>query len=421
MLLHGLYNCLLTILAPLAVLYLRLHRVYRPLLGRFSPDVPRFTAPPVWVHAASVGEVNTAHPLLKAIYAQWPDVPLLLTTSTVLGMEHAESVSETAQIAWFPFDHPFAVRRFLDRAKPRCLILIETELWPNVLQHAHRAEIPIAIVNGRISARHFERYSRVRGFFSRLLQNVTLACMQTPLDIERITHLGVSADASVLTGNTKFDGAKTDVEEGEKLRLRSDLGLTENSHVVVFGSTRPGDEELAATCWKSLKDEYPELHLVVAPRHPGRLQEAVATFGDEHVLLRSKLVFGEQTAGDERVLFVDTMGELSLFYSIATVAVVGGSFSSDVQGHNPIEPAGLAVPTVFGPHMKNFMASAQILTEAGGAIQVHNGEELLSTLHDLLSNTDVRSETGRLGRAAVLENGGAIQKTLEHLRPLIER
>jgi 3-deoxy-D-manno-octulosonic-acid transferase len=368
-----------------------------------------------------VGEVNTAQPLLKAIHEKWPDAPVLLTTSTVSGMELARSTVDSAQIAWFPFDHPVSVRRFLDRARPRCLLLIETEIWPNVLYHTQRAEIPIAIVNGRISARHFKRYSRMPGFFKHFLSRVSLACMQTQLDIDRITRLGVSPDSTVLTGNTKFDGAATGIDPEEQRVLRAELGLERDSLVLVFGSTRPGDEDLAATCWASLKQEFPGLYLVIAPRHSNRIREAVASFAEEPVLLRSELVSGKRSAREERVLFVDTTGELGLFYGIATVAVVGGSFSSSVQGHNPIEPAALAVPTIFGPEMKNFPAPAQILVEAGGAIQVVDGEGLLSALRSQLSSPDTRAETGRAARAAVLANGGAISKTLEHLTPLIDR
>ena len=422
MILHTLYNILLTTLATPATLYLRLHPTYSPLLKRFVQSLPKSNAAPIWIQAASLGEVNTAKPLLIAIRTRWPETPILLTTSTITGMEQAQTMTDLATVAWFPFDHPLAITRFLKTAKPRCLLLIETELWPNILRHTHRANVPVAIVNGRISARHFKRYAFIRPLFKPVLQSVAIACMQTELDRQRITHMGIPASSTTITGNIKFDGAHTSFDPELQLAARATFLPNEHTPILLFGSTRPGDEAIAALCWATLKSEFPDLHLVIAPRHTTRLQDALEPFKSESVILRSESIQNDAPRSpNSRILFLDTMGELGLFYSLATVAVIGGSFSPEVQGHNPIEPAALAIPTVFGPHMKNFQAPAGILLEAGAAIQLTSQNDLLPALQSLLAAPDKRSELGARAQAAVLSNRGAIPQTLDALAHLLDQ
>ena len=423
MLYRFLYSILITLLALPAAIYLRFHGRYRPLLQRFSPTLPNLDQPPVWIQAASLGEVNTALPLLKQIRGRWPEAPLLLTTSTLTGMARATEGVEHIEgivIAWFPFDLPIVVNRFFRQAAPRCLILVETELWPNVLARANRGNVPITIVNGRISERHFERYCRVQGLFEPLLNSVAAAMMQTQTDVDRISQLGVQREKTSVLGSTKFDGAQTEVDRAVQESLREALALSEDSTVLLFGSTRPGDEALAAQCWSSLLDAFPALFLILVPRHLDRIEDAMAPFRDSANLRWSHLIENGRKRSDERVLFVDTMGELGRFYSIADVAVVGGSFSEDVQGHNPIEPTALGVATVFGPCMKNFELPARILLAAQGARQVESSGLLLETLKEILASSDLRDKLGRNGRQSVLENRGALAATLDALARILD-
>ncbi|HNR32428.1 MAG TPA: glycosyltransferase N-terminal domain-containing protein [Candidatus Hydrogenedentes bacterium] len=407
-----LYNAVVRSLAPALALWLRAGRRHRALAARFAPPVPQLQARPLWVHACSVGEVNTARPLVRALHERFPDSPVLLTVSTSAGRALAEGMRGECATTWFPFDAPATVRRFVAEARPRVLILVETEIWPNVVRECRRAGVPVVVVNGRISDKHFARYARFRRFFREVFAYVSAAGVQDDEYARRIIALGAPAKAVTVTGSTKFDGAATHIDPRARARVRRENGFQQDDLVVVFGSTRPGDEALAAATWQALRDESPRLRLVVAPRHLDRLDEALAPFAEEPVLRRSAVLRGERPSG-ERVFFLDTVGELVQFYAIGDVAVVGGSFHPGVEGHNPIEPAALGVPTVFGPYMRNFAEPARILVTANAARRVLQPDELPDTLRALLRDGTARRTLGTRGRRAVLENQGAIARNVD--------
>ena len=415
---YFLYDLATTVLAPFGGAWLCVSSKHRPLLGRFAPRVPGLSGRPVWVQACSVGEVSTAKAVVAAMRRRWPGVPVLLTTSTVTGRALAESVSSDAAVAWFPFDHPLSMRGFLRRVRPRALVLIETELWPNALRQTHRFGVPSVVVNGRLSDKHFARYRRYRRFVTPMLTHLTAAGMQNQEYAGRLAALGVDPDVIRVTGNTKFDGVATEVSAETCRSVRIENGFVEDQPVLVFGSTRPGDEALAAKCWKALRDEFSELKLIVAPRHLNRVKEATEPF-DEPLLRRSEVQQGRRPEG-ERVFVLDTTGELAAFYAIATVAVIGGSFYPGVNGHNPLEPAGVGVPTVFGPYMSNFVDPARVLVENRGARQVTGPRALLDELRGLLSDASARRELGRKGRKAIIENRGAIDRNLDLVEQVVD-
>lgn len=410
-----LYWVLVSLAAPIAAGWLFINPKHRRLLERFRPAVPSLTRAPIWVHACSVGEVQTARPILLAIEQRWPGSTVLLTVSTLSGYELAASWGGKVRFTWFPFDHPLAVKRFLAKLNPRLLVLIETELWPAVLNETRRRGVPIAVVNGRLSDKHYARYRRWRPFLGFMFRPLSIAAMQNDEYARRIADLG--APAVHVTGNTKFDGARTQRDPAVEGALRHENGFSETGRILLFGSTRPGDEALAAACWTVLREKFPDLHLVIAPRHTGRLSEALAPF-DEPILRRSQVKSG-QTPNHERVFCLDTTGELAGFYALASVAVIGGSFYPGVEGHNPIEPAALGVPTVFGPYMRNFDLPARALIEAGGARQAASPEALCTVLEDLLDSEASRTLIGERGREVVLANQGAIDRTLDLLENLI--
>lgn len=414
-----LYNTALTLAAPAAAAYLAATR-RRALLGRFRPALPPDGRPhALWVQACSVGEYNTAKPLLQALERHPEAPPLLLTVSTLTAREMATKAPSTP-LTWFPFDHPLSVRGFLHRARPRALILMETELWPNILHQCAAANIPVILVNGRLSDRHLPRYRRLRRFIAPMLQSITAAGMQNDEYAARIAELGLPRDRIRITGNIKFDGVTTRVDPARLAELRQQHGFDPGAPILVFGSTRPGDEHLAAQCWQSLLGQIPNLRLIIAPRHADRLAEAVAPFHGEPYLLRSQLIGGRHWAG-ERILFIDTLGELISFYALATVAVVGGSFYPGVNGHNPLEPAGLGIPTVFGPHMRNFIDPARELTIHGGAVQVDTPEALVPELHRLLTGAQARSQLAANAAAAIARNQGALDRTLALIMEVLDR
>ncbi len=408
---YGLYNTALALIAPCGAIWLRCHPRHRTLLARFNPSVPPLHGRPLWVHACSVGEVNTARPIVKALQARLPKVPMLLTVSTETGHVLAEKVCAEFAVTWSPFDTRAAVRRFLDKAQPRALVIVETELWPNLVRETRRRGVPVIVVNGRISDKHYPRYRRWRSFFAEVLRHVTAIGAQNDAYAQRFAAIGAAPGITHVTGNTKFDGVTTGIDAKARSRLRTENGFQPGQPILIFGSTRPGDEALAAACWRALCKDLPGLRLIVAPRHLERLPEAVAAFS-EPILRRSEVKEGRSPDG-ERVFLLDTVGELVSFYAIASVAVVGGSFYPGVNGHNPLEPAALGVPTVFGPYMSNFTDPARALLAARGAIQVSRPEDLCAALRSLLADPAEQRQLGTRARKAVLDNQGAIDRNVD--------
>lgn len=405
------YNILTTLAVPPAAAWVALQRRRRPLLARFSPRVPRSASPPIWVHACSVGELSVARPLIAAMRARHTGVPVVLTVSTVDAWKMAAEDSAGASPAWFPVDQPQVVSHFMERLGPRMLVLVETEIWPNVLREAARRRIPVIVANARLSDKHFGRYRRHASFFRDVFARIDIAAAQHQTYADRFTSLGVDPGHVRITGNIKFDNVVTGVEAARKSKLRAECGLETRDPVIVFGSTRPGDEALAASCWRVWRNQFPNAGLVVAPRHRKRLDEALAAF-DEPVLLRKALIDGMRPVG-ERVLFIDTLGELVDFYSLATVAIVGGSFYPGVNGHNPLEPAALGVPTVFGPYMSNFIDPAEVLIGAHAAVQVEEPGELERAVSSLLRDAARRESISQAANVAIAKNQGALGRTLD--------
>ncbi len=414
------YRTATRVAAPLGAALLATQPRHRPLLGRFrSPCDVLAGRRPLWVQACSVGEINVARPLLARL-REVSAAPALLTTSTVTGWELARGVGCADEVAWFPFDVPGAVDHFFGRMNPRVLILIETELWPNVLDAARRRGVPVAIVNGRLSDRHFRRYTRAGGWFRELVGSISVAGMQDETYAQRIVGLGARPERVHVTGNLKFDGVGTERDAAGPAALRASCGWAETDPVVVFGSTRPGDEALAADCLRSLRGEFPRLRMAVAPRHLERVEEAARALGSHAVVRRSAGPGrSEHDAENPAILLIDTMGELARFYALATVAVIGGSFYPGVEGHNPIESAGLGVPTVFGPYMRNFDDARRVLLNAGGAVQATDADDLADVLRALLADGDRLGRIGERGRQAVMENRGATERTVDLLRPFL--
>ncbi len=406
------YNTVLTCAAPLARAWLRLNRRHGVLRERFAPDAPDGATGAVWVHACSVGEVNTVRALIPALRLRFPGAPVLLTTSTVAGRELALKTAGEALVAWLPFDTRPAVRRFVGQVRPRVLVLVETEVWPNLVRETRRAGAPVVVVNARLSPRQFPRYHRYRWVLRPAFALLSAVGVQNETYAERYTALGAAPGAVRVTGNVKFDAVATEVDSRSRLELRIGCGYGADTPVLVFGSTRPGDEALAARCWHVLRDRFPGLRLVVAPRHSQRIAEAMEPFQGEPVARRSEIRAGGG-ARDARVLFVDTMGELVSFYSLASVVVIGGSFFPGVDGHNPLESAALGVATVYGPYMGNFPEASEALLARGGAVQVTGADALCGTLERLLSDPQACRALGTLGRRAVLENRGATDRNAD--------
>lgn len=416
---YALYNAATLLAAALGAPWLAVRSKHRPLLARFNPPVPELGHRPLCIQACSVGELGAANTIANAAQERWPQQPVLLTVSTVAARDLAARQNSGVNVTWFPFDFRPSVRRFLRQARPRAVVLVETEIWPNLIREAHRENIPVLLMNGRLSDKHFPRYARIRPFLRTVFARITTAAVQNDEYAQRFIHLGVRPDAVHVTGSTKFDAVGPPINAETQSRIRQEIGFPPGDPIIVFGSTRPGDEALAANCWRRLRDTVPRLRLIVAPRHLDRLDEATAPFNDEPILHCSRLRAGGVTQG-QRILLLDTVGELNSFYSLATIAVIGGSFFPGVNGHNPLEPAALGIPTVFGPFMRNFIDPARVLLEAHGALQAGSPEDLPALLEQLLANPERRRALGERARQAVRNNQGAVQRNLDLLAPFLE-
>lgn len=415
---YFLYNLALAAAEPAARFWLSRHPEHAVLRERFAPSIPPLTGRPLWVHACSVGEINTARPLIRALRGRFPDTPVLLTTSTAAGRTLADRGVEGAVPAWLPFDRARAVRRFIGEARPRALVILETELWPNLLREARRAGVPVLIANGRISPKRLPRYRRWRRVLAPVFRQVTAVGAQNAAYAALFAELGVAADTVHVTGNLKFDAVRTGVDPQTLLELRLACGFGPDTPILLFGSTRPGDEALAAECWRSLARDFPQWRLVVVPRHLPRVDDAVRAFGRENCALRTETLKPGRRA-ETRVLVVDTLGELGVFYGLAEVAVIGGSFHPGVDGHNPLESAALGVATVYGPHMGNFPEASEALLESGGAVQVTGPGALAEVLRRLMADAHERRALGTRGRRAVVSRQGASDATVALLCALI--
>lgn len=418
---YRLYSLAIALLALLYLPAFLVRKVWRagyPLaLGerfgfvRLTPGPDRF-----WVHAVSVGEVMAAVPLVHALRQRWPAVEVVVSTVTGTGARVARARLPEAGAAFtFPLDLAGATRRAVRRIRPRCFIALDTELWPNLLHALADAGIPAVLANGRISDRSFGRYRRVRRLFRRVLEHVALFAMQSEEDARRIIALGARPERVVVTGNLKMEAPVGEAGADRLWRRLLHLG---DERVWVAGSTHRGEEAVILDAFVTLRDGAGPLCLILAPRHPERVDEveALARARGLRSVRRSQIASG--VARD--LILLDTVGELATLYAVADVIFVGGSLVP-AGGHNAIEPALHGKPIVFGPHMANFRDSAALLLRVGGAVQVRDAADLASTLRRLLADTTARRELGAAAWAAVRAHQGACRRTIEALEGLRQR
>jgi 3-deoxy-D-manno-octulosonic-acid transferase len=393
---------------------------YRRGLGERLGRIPDWTGPvaPVWLHAVSVGEVVAATALVRELTARRPELPLLVSTVTDTGRGVAEARLPAKQFVFFPLDFGWAVGTALDRVRPRAVLLTETEIWPNFLRACAAREIPVVLVNGRISPRSFPRYRRVRGLFGRVLQGVRLFCMQTPEDASRVLDLGAPRERVHVVGNLKFDlaGLRPAAGGAEGPAVRQMLALPSSRPVLVAGSTHRGEEGPILDAFRAVRRSVPDLTLLLAPRHPERLGEVEALLQREGLpwVRRSRV----PTQGGAAVILVDTMGELARLYAAGTVVFVGGSLVP-IGGHNILEPAIHARPVLFGPHMGNFAEMGRLFLDQRAGVEVRDARALAEETLRLLREPDVAERMGQTGRAIVETHRGAGRRTLDLLEAVL--
>ena len=411
-----LYTLLLYLALPwvslvLCLRGLRDREYWRGWKARFGAG-PQSRGGGIWVHAVSVGEVQAAAILIAALRARAPGTEIALTCATPTGRSRAASLLPGLAVSYAPYDLPGAVRRFLRRLHPGLLIVLETELWPNVLYESWRAQVPTVIASARVSARSTAVYQRLPGLLHDTLASNVWVGAQSSADAQRFARLGVPVERLSVVGNIKFDRTMPSdlTQRGAKLRQRYAPGRP----VWAAGSTHPGEEQVVLDAHRRLLQVRPDALLVLAPRHPQRFESVAASLAssDLRCVRRSQ----QTDSCGAPVLLLDTLGELVDFYAAADVAFVGGSLVP-IGGHNLLEPAAIGVPVLSGPHQFASPQVARALSEHKGLIIVHDAGELSDALVRLLNDPQARSTQGAAAHAVIEANRGALQRLVE----LIER
>ncbi len=376
--------------------------------------------PSIWIHAVSVGEALTARAIAGDLKARYPHLRLFVSTTTMTGQQVARRQFPMADgIFYFPLDLGFVVRRVLDVVRPRLFVMMETEIWPNLLRTCRARGIRTVVINGRISARSYPRYRLVRPLFRRVLGLVDRFCVQGEETRGRLVDLGAPADRIIVTGSLKFDALDTPgaSSRGGDRVLRYFRGI-EGRPVIVAGSTFPGEDEILLRSFERIRTLSPQALLVLVPRRPERFAEvdALARQAGFRTVRRTTLTVDQDLRAD--VVVLDTIGELAQVYQLATAVFVGGSLV-DMGGHNILEPAAVGKAIVFGPHMQNFAEIADAFLRADAAVQVASARELEDQLIALLANGSRRERLGAAARALVEANRGARARSLDVIADLL--
>ncbi|MEO5741537.1 MAG: 3-deoxy-D-manno-octulosonic acid transferase [Vicinamibacterales bacterium] len=377
----------------------------------------------IWIHAVSVGETMTVRALIADLRRRYPALRIFLSTTTMAGQQVARrNVQDVDAVFYLPLDLSFIVRRTLRLVKPRLFVMMETEIWPNLLRQCKRTGVATVMVNGRISSRSYPRYKMARPFFRKVLGDVDRFCMQTEESARRVIDIGAVPAHVVVTGSLKFDslditGAATLDGRGQNRVLRY-FRMTSGRPVIVAGSTMREEEQLVLQAFRRIKANTANPLLVLAPRHPERFAEVAQLARDQAFVTakRTDLAIDAEPRAD--VVVLDTIGELAQVYQIATAVFVGGSLV-DTGGHNILEPAVYGKPIVFGPHMHNFKEIAEAFIAQDAAIQVSGVRELEEALRALLTDPVRRARLGAAARALVESNRGAKDKCLAIIAQLL--
>ena len=376
----------------------------------------------IWIHAVSVGEVLTARAIAADLKTRHPRLRLFLSTTTVAGQQIAQrQIAHVDGVFYFPFDWTLTARRTLNLVKPRLFIMMETEIWPNLLRLCRTRGVKTAVINGRISDRSYPRYRMVRPLFRRVLADVDRFCMQSEESARRLISLGADPASVTVTGSLKFDALQVPAPSAQGRRRERVLRffrLSANRTVIVAGSTLKGEEAAMLRAFARVKSALPSALCVLAPRQPERFDEVERLARDAGfvVMRRTDLPIDVEPRAD--VIVLDTIGELAQLYELATAVFVGGSLA-DHGGHNILEPAVFGKPMLFGPHMHNFAEIADAFLTNGAAIQVQSDRELDEALIELVTNPVRRARLGAAARALVEANRGAKHKTLASLAELL--
>lgn len=392
-------------------------------MGKLAPS-KETGRPVVWLHCVSVGESQAARPLIAGIRQRFPDHTIVVSTTTLTGQKLAREIfkNEAARVFYFPFDWRWTVRRSLNAIRPSSVLIMETEIWPRFFLECQTQGIPLAIVNGRLSSQSFRRYKWIKFFLKRVLPALTRAVMQTETDAARLIELGLDQSRVAVSGNMKFDAGDPSSSSSLVAEFRDRYNITEATQLLIAASTHVPEESVVLE--GLAKAKRPNLRLLIAPRHPERFDDVASQLNRSGLQWsrRSSLPKANDKSCD--AILLDTIGELSAIYSLATIVFVGGSIST-TGGHNIVEPAAVGAAIITGPHMHNFAAITRAFVKAEAIIQLSGGNHgesanaLAAAVNDLLNNDVRRHELQAKAKQLVELNRGATQRTLHYLEPIL--
>ncbi|MDD2661081.1 MAG: lipid IV(A) 3-deoxy-D-manno-octulosonic acid transferase [Methylococcales bacterium] len=412
------YSCLFYLLIP----FILLRQLWRSIkapeyrcrwLERFAVYInKKFPRGVIWFHAVSVGEAEAIFPLVRAIHRRHPDAKLLITTTTPTGSARVKAVMrETVTHVYLPYDLPDAVNRFMKCFKPKLAVMVETEIWPNLFACCGRNNIPLYIINARLSEKSFRGYQKISLLTHPALAQVNLIATQTQEDANRFIAIGADSEKVKILGNLKFDieNPQATIEQGLQIKA----GFFGGRFVWLIASTHKDEETIFLEVYKEIKQKIPELILVIAPRHPERFADVKKLCEQQrlNVVMRTT---GESVYSETDVYLVDTMGELKMLYAASDVAFVGGSMVPK-GGHNILEAASAGVPVMFGPYMFNFKEITSGMLSHNAAIQCQNKDEIVNSIVALYKQPDYRRVLAEKGSEFVCQNQGAIVRICEML------
>ncbi len=411
--------------------YLLYRRATRPgprrPLGEYFGRVPArsVAADCVWIHAVSLGEINATRTLVAELRRRAPETAIVISSTTATGLEQARKLYPTLLTFRYPLDFSPAIRTLLARIRPSIIVLMELEVWPNLIEVAARRRIPVIIANGRVtlerSMRRF-KWPVVRWVARRMFSRLTWVGAQDDAYASRFVELGVPADRVSVTGSVKYDTAEIADHIAGQDELAAAMGLDRSRPLLVCGSTGPGEEEILLDAYRRLLERHPALQLAIIPRKPERFDEVaqlIAASG--FACLRRSTGSPVVPAGviePRPVALGDTMGELRKFYALATVVFVGRTLVP-MGGSDVMEVAALAKPIIVGPHTENFAEAVSLLREASGCVVVQSGDELVGAVGELLSDAARARGRGQAGRAAIVSRRGSTQRTVDRIFDLI--
>ena len=416
----------LLVLIPHFLFQALAHGKYINGLRQRLGSVPPVNGKPViWLHCVSVGETQAARPLAQRLKQQFPHHALVVSTITRTGQNLARDVfrNQAASVFYFPFDWRWTARRALKTINPDAVLIMETELWPNFLRECKARQIPVALVNGRISRQSFRRYKLITFFLHRVLSSLSIAVMQSETDAERLSELGMSKERLFTAGNLKFDAEVAGglAEKTEEIRTR--FGLETATPLILAASTHSNEEEIILDSVNQLGSST-SIRLMIAPRHPERFKEVAALIQQSGLSWTRRTNPPDANDTNATVILLDTIGELPATYELAEIVFVGGSIV-DKGGHNVLEPAASGVAVVTGAHTHNFQAIVEQMHEANAIVQLPplergaTGDEVAHVFSKLLADPAEREELGRRAKQLVINNQGAANKTIELIAPLI--